>query len=354
MACVYRGALEGTGGFERQVAVKVLHPHLADDDEYVAMFHKEAQIASRLAHPVLVPVTDLGNAEGIHYMVMDFLEGETLSELNARYSEMSRPFPRGHAIWIVAQVLDGLHYAHELVDDDGEAMGVVHRDVSPKNILISQNGAVRLVDFGVARQANKGQTRAGVVKGTIPYMAPEQARGEHPDRRADIFAAAMLLHELLTGAPPVDDEQTEIQRQSLAKGIVKIDLKKIHLKMRSVMQKALAVKPENRFDTAADFAYELRELLPILEPDYEPAKLIGITGMRKLRRRREQERKSRRSSRFRSEGPTHRSGTLKPVTDTPTQSAAAAELLWDGPKTVAMFAFVIFLSAMIYTFISGV
>ena len=354
MASVYRAVLEGAQGFERQVAIKVLHPHLADDKEYVEMFRKEAQIASRLEHPVLVPVSDLGCADGIHYMVMDYLEGETLSELNARYREMGKPFPRGHAIWIIAQILDGLHYAHELNEIDGEAMGIVHRDVSPRNIVVSRNGSVRLVDFGVARQANKGKTRAGVVKGTIPYMPPEQARGDTPDRRADIFAAATILHELLTGKPPMDDEQTEIQRQSLAQGIVKLDLKKLHLKLRPALQKALAIERENRFDTAEDFACELREILATLEPDYEPAKLIGITGMRKLRRRRKQERKSRKESRFRTENTNRESAAPKALKSRAGYSAGVHEMVWDGPKTVGTFALLIFLSAMVYTFISGI
>jgi serine/threonine-protein kinase len=354
MACVYRGALEGARGFERQVAIKVLHPHLSDDDDYLQMFHEEAQIASRLEHPVLVPVTDLGDVDGLHYMVMDYLEGENLSELHTRYKELDRPFPVGNALWIMAQVLDGLHYAHELEDASGAALGIVHRDVSPRNIVVSRSGAVKLVDFGVARQANRGMTQAGVVKGTVPYMPPEQARGDVPDRRADIFAAAVVLHELITGEPPLKDEDTELQRQALARGKVAINLKKIHLALRPVMQKALAIDRENRFDTAAEFADAMREVLPVLEPGFEATKLVGITGLRKERERRSGARRRRKKeSRFRTNSSAGPAAGKRGAQAALTSAATAYELAWDGPKTVGLFALMIFLSAMIYAFVSS-
>jgi serine/threonine protein kinase len=201
MASVFRAVKVGIGGFEHNVAVKVLHPHLADDEEFVSMFHAEARLASRLSHPVLVPVNDLGVVEGTHYMAMDLLLGETLADLYERFRKKGKPFPRGHALYIMERALDGLHYAHELALEDGSPANIVHRDVSPRNIFITTSGAVRVVDFGIARSSGRSrQTRAGIVKGTVPYMAPEQARAQDLDRRADLFAAGVLLHHLLTRA----------------------------------------------------------------------------------------------------------------------------------------------------------
>lgn len=370
MGCIYRGVREGVGGFERPVAVKVLHPHLADNEEYVRMFHEEARLASRLAHPVLVPVRDLGVAEGTHYMVMDLLCGETLSDLYRRFTDRKKGFPRGHALYVVSRVLDGLHYAHELAAADGTPLGVVHRDVSPRNIFVTASGSVRLVDFGIARhEERQGQTQAGVVKGTVPYMAPEQALGQPLDRRADIFAAGVILHELLTGHAPLESERTDPQRRELASMKLRPRLKEIHLSMRPVVEKALAPRPESRWNTAEEMAEALREALGALEPSHEPQKLAGMASGAVRRKRAKKSRKKKvvetdtGGGRGTKERPsTHHRRERGPGEMRRQRVGPEAALQldprgppgpWDAAHTMTLLATLIILCGLLYTFVSA-
>jgi serine/threonine protein kinase len=356
MATVYRAVREGAGGFERSVAVKVLHPHLTNDSEYIAMFHDEARLASRLAHRVLVPVTDLGEAEGIHYMVMDLLTGQTLAQLHQKIRERKKPFPQEHALRVVSEVLDGLHYAHDLKKADGTPCGVIHRDVSPGNIFVSQSGAVRLMDFGIARaQLGKGMTQIGYVKGTVPYMAPEQARGEKLDRRVDIFAAGLVLYELLTGDIPLTSDQTGPQRQALADGDLAADYKSIHLAIRPALTKALAVDPEQRYETAAEFGGDLRKVLEELHPDYEIGRLGGLARQRK-KRKKARLRKPPQPDQTgvhptRSKDP--KTGRVKPLADD-RRGGQPEPVSLDASAMMAICAVVLLVSGMLYTFLAGV
>ena len=365
MAAVYRAVREGAGGFERPVAVKVLHPHLAPDPEYLEMFCAEARLASRLAHPVLVPVTDLGEVEGTHYMVMDLLEGETLADLYDRFRRNKKPFPRGHALWIMARVLDGLHYAHELKGAQGEPMNVVHRDLSPRNIFVTRSGGVRLVDFGIARSTTReGQTQAGVVKGTVPYMAPEQARGQAPDRRADIFAAGVLLHHLICGEVPVAPGNTEAQRIALAKLEIKPQLKRIHLQLRPILQKALAARPEDRFDNAEEMADALRAVALELEPDHQPEMLAALVSQA-LRRKTRKKRKKKNADADQPERPSTEVRAARddaPMRQTRGPDGEVVEVAvrrlpdiptWDVARTLGLVAVVILLLGLCYTFAMG-
>ena len=371
MATVYRAVRSGVEGFERAVAVKVLHPHLASDSEYVEMFRAEARLAARLAHPVLVPVTDLGVADGTHYMAMDVLEGQTLADVYQHFHKKKKAFPRGHALWIIARVLDGLHYAHELCTEEGAAMGVVHRDVSPRNIFVSRSGAVRLVDFGIARHTSrKGQTQIGVVKGTVPYMAPEQARGEPLDRRADLFAVGVLLHQLLTDEVPLAPRSTDEQRRALAAMELEPELKRIHLTMRPMVARALQVRPEDRYQTAAEMADDLRTALAALEAEHQPGMLAAMVSQTLHRKAaRKVARAARRAKRAagaeaaeprpstavrkaRDEGAMRqpRAGETGAV---PLQDRPLPEVPpWDGPRTLALAAVLILLIGLLDTFLS--
>ena len=355
MGSIYRGVREGAAGFQRPVAIKILHPHLSSSEEYVRMFHAEARLAARLAHPVLVPVRDLGALEGTHFMVMDLLEGETLADLRMRYLKKKKELPRGHVLHILAQVLDGLHYAHELNDDDGKPLGVVHRDVSPRNIFVTGSGAVRLVDFGIARSSVDGHgTQAGVVKGTVPYMPPEQALGQPLDRRADIFAVGVLLHELLTGTAPLETEKTEAQRAELARMEISPRLKEIHVAIRPVVARALSPKAEDRYETAAEMADALRQALEQLEPTYDPMRLGALASLRSRRKGRAsrkrqsehtgeprpstQHRRERRAEKMRRERGSEMVDTEQP-------------LAWDAGKSMALLATIIGLATLLYTFL---
>lgn len=199
MASVYLAVAEGAAGFSREVALKVLHPHLLGDPHLVAQFLTEARIAAKIRHPNVVPVTDVEQDRSWAYLVMDFVEGASLAELR-RAARASGGVPgRIWGRWL-ADALSGLHAAHELRDERGMPLGLVHRDFSPQNILIGRDGTARLSDFGVVKVSSSDQrTQSGIVKGKINYMSPEQVRGESLDRRCDVWAAGVLAWELVTG-----------------------------------------------------------------------------------------------------------------------------------------------------------
>lgn len=199
MATVYLARLSGVGGFQRNVAIKVLHPHLAYDAEFVEMFLDEARLAAMIHHPNVVPIQEVDEGEHGYYLVMDYVEGDTFAALLSRAAAMGQPVPREVVLRITLEMLAGLHAAHELRDEHGNLIGVVHRDVSPQNVLVGTDGMTRLTDFGVARAASRlSATRNGQLKGKLAYMAPEQATGDDAlDRRADVFSAGVVLWEAL-------------------------------------------------------------------------------------------------------------------------------------------------------------
>jgi serine/threonine protein kinase len=198
MATVYLARLSGVAGFQRLVAIKKLHPHLAKEPDFIQMFLDEARLAARLHHPHVVPILEIGEGDDGYFLVMEYIEGDTLARLLARSAQTGKRIPPKAAIRMVLDLLDGLHAAHELRDDEDKPLNIVHRDVSPQNVLCGVDGSVRLTDFGVARAASRlTTTRTGQLKGKLSYMAPEQARGKPIDRRADLFAAGIVLWESL-------------------------------------------------------------------------------------------------------------------------------------------------------------
>ena len=203
MAEVWAARLHGTRGFQRLVALKTISQKTTDDARMEQMFLQEASLASRIQHPNVAATLDLGEQDGVLYMVMEWVDGEPLSVVFER-AYAHRPIPLAVAVNLIGQACQGLHTAHELSDDDGTPLGIVHRDVSPHNVMVTHAGIVKLVDFGIAKATNvvTGRTEAGEVKGKFAYMAPEQVRGETIDRRADIFALGILLYLLTTGRHP--------------------------------------------------------------------------------------------------------------------------------------------------------
>jgi eukaryotic-like serine/threonine-protein kinase len=199
MATVYLARLTGMGGFQRFVAMKRLHPHLATEKEFVEMFLDEARIAARIHHPNVVPILEVGASTVGYYLVMEYIEGDTLARLLARAASTGKRLPVSIALRIAIDMLSGLHAAHELHDDQNQPVHLVHRDVSPQNVLVGQDGIARITDFGVARAASRlTATRVGQLKGKIAYMAPEQAAGaEDLDRRADVFSSGIVIWEAL-------------------------------------------------------------------------------------------------------------------------------------------------------------
>ncbi len=207
MAELYLARVEGLRGFEKLVALKLVLPHLADDPDFVSMFLDEARLAATLDHPNVAHVIDVGRFGRDHFFAMEYVHGEDLravvrrADLAARVGpEWQGGVPLGCALAIVSGVAAGLHHAHERRGPDGLPLGLVHRDVSPSNVLITYDGSVKVVDFGIARVGSQSKaTRLGIVKGKAGYMSPEQCRGEPVDRRSDVFGLGILLWELTLG-----------------------------------------------------------------------------------------------------------------------------------------------------------
>ncbi|MGE0784796.1 MAG: protein kinase [Sandaracinaceae bacterium] len=263
MATVYLARTEGPGGFEKLVALKCMLPHLAKKPGFVDMFFDEARIAARIDHPNVCTVFDFGDADGRHFIAMEYVVGETVAALIRRSVKLGRWLDPIAAAQIVADACEGLHAAHELVGRDGRPMNVVHRDVTPHNLTVGYDGTVRVMDFGIARSSDRlHQTKTGVLKGKIAYMAPEQFRGRPVDRRADVWALGVVLYEMLTG-------KRLFRRGSEIETITAVDsapiapphtiVEGIPQPLSDVVMRALSRDVEGRFSTARAMGTALRE-----------------------------------------------------------------------------------------------
>src|SRR5207248_2792303 len=198
MAEVYAAKSFGVEGFERILAIKKILPTMGEDPELVSMFVDEARIAVQLSHPSIVQVLELGKHDETLYIAMEYISGRDLRQLLDRFRRRGHPMPIPYACAIAARVCDALDYAHRKRDASGNPLGIVHRDVSPQNVLVSFDGAVKLIDFGIAKAERRLQkTQSGILKGKVSDMTPEQVRGGPVDHRSDVFAAGVLLWELI-------------------------------------------------------------------------------------------------------------------------------------------------------------
>jgi eukaryotic-like serine/threonine-protein kinase len=266
MATVHLASAQGPVGFHKLIVVKVLrHDLTVDNRELCQMFLDEARLAARMQHPNVVQTLEAGEDDGRVYLVMEYLEGQPLNLLLRRAKQKPGLWSLHVHIRVLAEALRGLHYAHELRDYDGTPLGVVHRDVSPHNVFVTYDGQIKLVDFGVAKiAASEQQTQAGVLKGKIGYMAPEQVEGARFDRRADIFAAGVMLYEALCGERLWQGlPDATIFRHLLEGKIPDIytAAPKAPRRLRDACAKALAVNPGARFRTAAEMQRELEQWL---------------------------------------------------------------------------------------------
>ena len=210
-------AMRKDSGFSRVVAIKRLHPHLRADENFLAMFVDEARLAGMIRHANVVAVSDVGVDERGPFFVMDYVEGSSLSKVLVHHARREELLPIQICVRLAQQIADGLHAAHELVTPEGEPLELVHRDVSPQNVLVGFDGVVRLLDFGVAKALGQSaKTGLGILKGKFGYMSPEQLRYERPDRRSDLFALGVLLHEMLSGARLYVGESHVVAQQILA------------------------------------------------------------------------------------------------------------------------------------------
>jgi len=203
MATVWLARVRGKHGFEKLYAVKTILPHLASDTAFRNMFLDEARIAARIRHTNVAEIEDLGEDDGHLYMVLEWLQGDAWSKLVGAIIERGDPIPADLMLHIAAQTCAGLHAAHELTDDLGRSLHVVHRDVSPQNIMVGEGGIVKVIDFGVAKAVGRASetTRTGLIKGKLEYLAPEVAFGKNVDRRADVWAVGATLYQMFAGRP---------------------------------------------------------------------------------------------------------------------------------------------------------
>jgi eukaryotic-like serine/threonine-protein kinase len=263
MATVYFGRLVGAVGFSRSVAIKQLHPQFARSPEFVAQFLDEAQLTARIRHPNVVSVLDVVAREGELFVIMEFVEGEPLSRL-VRFAR--DPIPLTIASAIVTQVLLGLHAAHEATTENGEPLEIVHRDVSPQNMLVGIDGTSHILDFGVAKAASRlHTTENGQIKGKLSYMAPEQLRGADLDRRVDVFAAGIVLWELLAGQRLFARGDPGATVTAVLAGDVKPPSKfrpEVSPELDALVLKALAPTAETRFASAREMAIALENCVP--------------------------------------------------------------------------------------------
>lgn len=207
MGEIYLARARGTAGFEKSCIIKTILGHLAEEDEFVTKFLDEGRIVVQLVHGNIVPVFDMGEENGEYYIAMEYIPGRDLREVTKRLGVRAETMPMDLALFVTSEVCKGLDYAHRKTDESGESLGIVHRDVSPSNVLISREGEVKIIDFGIARAAGRlGKTVSGRIQGKFCYMSPEQAGGKPLDSRSDIFSAGVVLYELLTGFRPFEGD----------------------------------------------------------------------------------------------------------------------------------------------------
>ncbi|MBL4634776.1 MAG: serine/threonine protein kinase, partial [Kofleriaceae bacterium] len=262
MAEVFRAKHFGVEGFERLVAVKRILPSIAEDKEFIAMFIDEAKIAVMLNHANIAQVFDLGQENGAYYIALEHIHGRDLRAIFDRNRDQGNPMPVPQACFISMKVCEGLDYAHNKRDETGRDLKLVHRDVSPQNVLVSFDGEVKIIDFGIAKAAGKGsQTQAGILKGKFGYMSPEQVRGLPVDRRSDVFACGIVLYELLTGERLFVGESDF----STLEKVRNVEIlppstynRKIQPELERIVLKALAKDVEDRYQNAIDLHDELQ------------------------------------------------------------------------------------------------
>ncbi len=257
MAEVFRGVAESMRGFKKNIAIKRILPSLTKNKKFVAMFLDEARLSLALQHANIVQVFDIGHTDETYFIVMEYVDGVDLKALIEWRRRINRRVPIAHGLYMILEICKGLAYAHDLQNPETNApFGIVHRDISPPNVLISKQGEVKVVDFGLAKATSQVEiTDPGVVKGKMSYLSPEAARGEEVDQRADIFAVGILLYELLTGKRLFYGE-TDYQTVELVRNAkippIKPQNPQVEPELEDIVRKALAKRKEDRYQNATD------------------------------------------------------------------------------------------------------
>lgn len=334
MATVYLGRATGSAGFEKLVAIKVIHPHLAAEPEFVEMFLEEARIAAKIQSPHVAGILDLGQDEGLYYMVMEYIDGETLSGLLRQLRPRAQHLPLAVVLQILVDACEGLTAVHELRDPDGQPYGLVHRDMSPQNLMVGFDGWIKIVDFGLVKATGKRHTHTGHLRGKLAYMSPEQARGKPLTASADLFALGVVLWELLTGkrlfAGESDAEtldrvmRCELPPLAEQRADLPADIEPILLR-------ALARDPADRYASADAMLVDLRRCLLAHLGDEDPRKELAA-----IMRVHFDEQAKYRSAALRGSSRAHSRPRMHLVPRPPTGSQATLEERTRGEASLAL------------------
>ena len=260
MATVHRAESQSAGGFRKRVALKRMLPHLADEPHLIESFAREARLASHLHHQHIAQTFDLGVMEGTYFIAMELIVGPTLRQLMHQCETAAGAIPIEHVLALAVPIAEALDYAHTLHDENGRSLGIVHRDVSPTNVIVSSAGIVKLIDFGLAKVASSRSTKTGILKGKLSYMAPEYTLGQL-DHRADLFSLGVVVHEMLTGRPlfdaPSDYDAVQLLRAMPIQPPSRWNAR-VSRDLDDIVMTALARDPAKRWQTAAAMSAALR------------------------------------------------------------------------------------------------
>ncbi len=279
MAEVWKARMRGVEGFQKTVAIKRILPHMTDNSEFVGMFIDEAKLAAQLTHPNIVHIYDLGKLGRDYYIAMEYVEGKDLRSLLNAARRKGMPLPIGLSLLVAARVASALDYAHRKRDFEDREMGLVHRDVSPQNVLLTYEGDVKLCDFGIAKAVSKAsQTLMGALKGKLQYMSPEQAWGRAVDGRSDLFSLGAVLFEMVTGERQFSGDSEMSVLESVRQGQIRTPRQidpSIPREVDEIVARALAFDPQDRFQSAGEMKQRLEAVLASLAPSLGPTDLAA-------------------------------------------------------------------------------
>jgi serine/threonine protein kinase len=282
MAEVYLGEASSVEGFKKRVAIKRVLPHLAQNDNFIQMFLDEARLSARLSHANIVSVFDISAREDTYFLIMEFVDGANLKRILDCLHRRGQSFPLAQAVYVCAEACRGLSYAHELHDENGKPLGIVHRDISPPNIMLTKRGEVKVADFGLAKAGTQlSQTDPGVVKGKFSYLSPEAALGKEVDARADIFSLGIVLWEMLAGRRlflgETDYATVKLIQQANIPRLAPLN-NQADEGFEEVILKALTRDPDDRYQTAQQFGDALTGYLftrQLKVTNYDIANLVN-------------------------------------------------------------------------------
>ncbi|NMB76468.1 MAG: serine/threonine protein kinase [Myxococcales bacterium] len=265
MAEIFLARQEGMQGFSKKIVIKRIRPHLSDNEEFVKMFLNEARLVAQLNHSNIVQIYDLGRIGKCYFLSMEYVHGRDMRSVLARSESRKIPFPLEYSLRIAASACEGLYYAHRLSDDEGHPLNIVHRDVTPENIMVSFDGEVKILDFGIARAENLlSETRTGEIKGKLSYMSPEQITGRSLDHRSDIFSLGVVLYEWVTGHKLFSGGADADIIRAVVEGRIyppSYFCEGLPAPVEAILNRALSRNREERYQSAWDMQYDIEQFL---------------------------------------------------------------------------------------------